>query len=71
MQGKQAILLVPEIALTPQIVGQFQNLFGNAVVVMHSALTDRQRQDAYQRMQNGTAMSTKAYTQSLIYSWME
>ena len=54
-QGKQAILLVPEIALTPQIVGQFQNLFGNAVVVMHSALTDRQRQDAYQRMQNGTA----------------
>ena len=54
-QGKQAILLVPEIALTPQIVGQFQSLFGNAVVVMHSALTDRQRQDAYQRMQNGTA----------------
>lgn len=53
--GKQAIVLVPEIALTPQIVGQFQSLFGNAVVVMHSELSDRQRQDAYQRMQSGTA----------------
>lgn len=53
--GKQAIVLVPEIALTPQMVGQFQSLFGNAVVVMHSALSDRQRQDAYRRMQSGTA----------------
>lgn len=53
--GKQAIVLVPEIALTPQIVGQFQSLFGDAVVVMHSELSDRQRQDAYQRMQAGTA----------------
>lgn len=53
--GKQAIVLVPEIALTPQIVGQFQSLFGDAVVVMHSELSDRQRQDAYQRMQSGAA----------------
>jgi primosomal protein N' (replication factor Y) len=53
--GKQAIVLVPEIALTPQIVGQFQQLFGDAVVVMHSELSDRQRQDAYHRMQTGTA----------------
>ena len=54
-QGKQVILLVPEIALTPQIVGQFHSLFGNAISVVHSALSLGQRKDAYRKIQSGQA----------------
>lgn len=53
--GKQVILLVPEISLTPQIVNQFYVLFGNIVAVMHSALSDRQRRDMYKKIQCGDA----------------
>ncbi|MFR0949551.1 MAG: DEAD/DEAH box helicase family protein [Ruminococcus callidus] len=42
-RGKQVILLVPEIALTPQIVEQFYQLFGNIVAVIHSELSLGQR----------------------------
>jgi len=41
--GKQAIVLVPEIALTPQIVGLFSERFGEAVAVTHSRLTPGER----------------------------
>ncbi|MBE7030391.1 MAG: primosomal protein N' [Ruminococcaceae bacterium] len=54
-QGKQAIFLVPEIALTPQMVRQVVARFGESVAVLHSALTIRQRFDEWMRIKNGSA----------------
>jgi len=54
-QGKTAILLVPEIALTPQLLKKFRLYFRDAVAVMHSALTATQRYDEYCRIQSGKA----------------
>ncbi|MEM7135552.1 MAG: primosomal protein N' [Myxococcota bacterium] len=48
-----AILLVPEIALTPQLVGRFRARFGDEIAVLHSALTARQRDDAWQSLRSG------------------
>lgn len=53
--GKTAILLVPEISLTPQTVGKFQSLFGNTVAIIHSGLSLGQRADEYKRIRNGDA----------------
>ena len=52
--GKGAIMLVPEIALTPQLLGRFRKRFGDRVAVLHSGLTDRERADEYRRIQSGT-----------------
>lgn len=54
-EGKSAILLVPEIALTPQMVRSFCRHFGDEVAVMHSALTYAQRYDEYKRILAGKA----------------
>ncbi len=51
----QVILLVPEIALTPQIVGKFCSLFGNIVAVVHSELSLGQRSDTWRRIAAGDA----------------
>lgn len=51
--GRGAILLVPEIALTPQLVGRFRARFGDDIAVLHSALTARQREDAWQALRKG------------------
>ncbi len=53
--GKTAILLVPEISLTPQTVGKFQSLFGNTVAIIHSGLSLGQRADEYKRIRRGEA----------------
>lgn len=53
--GKTAVLLVPEISLTPQTVGKFQSLFGNTVAIIHSGLSLGQRADEYKRIQRGDA----------------
>ena len=42
-QGKQVLVLVPEIGLTPQLVGQFEARFPGQVIHLHSALSDRKR----------------------------
>lgn len=42
-QGKQCILVVPEISLTPQMINYFENIFGNKVAILHSRLTEKQR----------------------------
>ncbi len=50
-QGKTAIVLVPEISLTPQIVRRFKLHFGDKVVVLHSRLSFRERSDAWRHIQ--------------------
>lgn len=52
-QDKGALILVPEIALTPQLVGRFRSRFGQAVAVLHSALKDRERLLAWQQLRSG------------------
>ena len=52
---QQSLLLVPEISLTPQLVGRLAQRFGARLAVMHSALTDTERLDAWQRCRNGDA----------------
>jgi primosomal protein N' (replication factor Y) len=51
--GRGAVLLVPEIALTPQLVGRFRARFGDDIAVLHSGLTARQRDDAWQELRRG------------------
>lgn len=53
--NRQAIVLVPEIALTSQIVTRFQAAFGHDVVVMHSKLSVGERYDAWRRLRLGQA----------------
>ena len=48
-----AIVLVPEIALTPQLADRFRARFGERVAVLHSALTPRQRLDAWDQIRQG------------------
>jgi primosomal protein N' (replication factor Y) len=52
-QGKTAIVLVPEIALTPQTVGRFKAVFGDRVAVLHSALSDGERYDEWRSLRAG------------------
>lgn len=54
-QGKAAIVLVPEISLTPQAVVRFQSNFGEAVAVMHSRLSIGERLEAWKRVRDGNA----------------
>jgi primosomal protein N' (replication factor Y) len=54
-QGRGAIVLVPEIALTPQIVGRFIDRFGDTVAVLHSQLTPGQRYAEWRRLREGQA----------------
>jgi primosomal protein N' (replication factor Y) len=52
-QGKGAIVLVPEISLTPQTVARFRSHFGDEVAVLHSGLSDGERYDAWRQLRNG------------------
>jgi primosomal protein N' (replication factor Y) (superfamily II helicase) len=52
-QGRGAIVLVPEIALTPQTVARFRARFGDDVAVLHSALSDGERYDAWRSLRAG------------------
>ena len=54
-QGKQALLLVPEIALTPQLLGLMAAYFGDAVAVLHSSLPATERYDQWKRIKAGEA----------------
>ena len=54
-RGQQIILLVPEIALTPQMTSRFYNRFGDKVAVLHSALSLGERLDEWQRIRKGEA----------------
>ncbi|MBM3907082.1 MAG: primosomal protein N' [Gemmatimonadetes bacterium] len=52
-RGQSAIVLVPEIALTPQTVDRFRAVFGDLVAVLHSGLSDGERYDAWRALQRG------------------
>ena len=53
--GKSAIVLVPEIGLTPQVLRQFAAQFGDEVAVMHSALSVGERYDSFKKIKSGRA----------------
>ena len=54
-QGKSAIVLVPEIGLTPQVMRQFAAQFGDKVAVLHSALSAGERYDSFKKIKSGRA----------------
>lgn len=53
--GKKAIVLVPEISLTPQTVGRFTDRFGDRIAVLHSKLSSGERFDEWRRIRLGLA----------------
>ena len=54
-RGKAALLMVPEIALTPQLLGLLAGYFGETVAVLHSSLTMAERYDQWKRVRKGDA----------------
>jgi primosomal protein N' (replication factor Y) len=54
-QGASAMLLVPEIALTPQLLGLLAAYFGEQVAVLHSSLSPTERYDQWKRVRSGSA----------------
>lgn len=54
-QGKSSILLVPEIALTPQMIRTFSSHFGEEIAVLHSSLSIAERYDEWKRVKSGKA----------------
>ncbi len=55
-RGRGAIVLVPEISLTPQTLGRFRQRFGERIAVLHSRLTAAERRDERERIASGEAM---------------
>ena len=66
-EGRGALLLVPEIALTPQMAGQFFSRFGDRVAILHSAFTDVERTGQWRRIRSGAA-SVVVGTRSGIFA---
>ena len=54
-RGQTAIMLVPEIGLTPQVLGNFRARFGETVATLHSGLSDGERYDEWFRLHSGEA----------------
>jgi len=65
--GLGALLLVPEIALTPQLVARFRARFGDSIAVLHSGLGDRQRDDAWRALRTG-AVSLAIGARSALFA---
>ncbi len=55
-RGKGVIVMVPEIALTPQMIGIFSDRYGDKTAVIHSAMSIGQRMDEYKRIKQGKAL---------------
>jgi len=68
-QGKQCLILVPEIGLTPQTITRFEKRFAAPIVLFHSNLTDKQRLDAWCKVKSGEAAIIIG-TRSAIFSPM-
>ena len=52
-RGRRVLVLVPEIALTPSLAGQFRTRFGDRVAIQHSGLADGERHDQWHRIRRG------------------
>ena len=65
--GRSAMLLVPEIALTPQLLGLLAAYFGDSVAVLHSSLSAGERYDQWKRVKNGDA-SVVVGTRSAVFA---
>ena len=59
-QGRGVIVMVPEIALTPQMIAIFKSQFGEDVAVFHSALSMGERLDEWKRVRRGIAKKKAA-----------
>lgn len=68
--GQGVLVLVPEIALTPQTIGKFHSCFGGAVAVIHSALSLGERLDEFKRIRRGEA-SVVVGTRSAVFAPIE
>ncbi|RDD30268.1 primosomal protein N' [Prosthecochloris sp. ZM] len=53
--GRNAIVLVPEISLTPQTASRFRQHFGDDIQILHSAMSNQEKYDAWQNLRNGKA----------------
>jgi len=70
LMGRTALLLIPEISLTPQILQRFRGLFGERIAVLHSGLSIGQRYDEHRRIRNGDA-DIVIGTRSAVFSPLE
>lgn len=68
--GKQVLMLVPEIALTPQMVERFRSHFGGRIALLHSALPLGERMDEWKRVRRGEA-SIAIGTRSAVFAPFE
>jgi primosomal protein N' (replication factor Y) len=69
-EGRTALMLVPEIGLTPAVAAQFYQRFGERVAILHSAFHDAQRAQEWRRIRSGAAKVVVA-TRSGIFSPLE
>jgi primosomal protein N' (replication factor Y) len=65
--GRRVLILVPEIALTPQMVGQVRAVFGDRVAIQHSGLADGERHDQWHRIRGG-AVDLVVGTRSAVFT---
>ena len=65
--GRSAILLVPEIGLTPAVAADLHQIFGTEVAILHSALSDRERAEQWHRIKRGEARMVVG-TRSAIFA---
>jgi primosomal protein N' (replication factor Y) len=66
-RGRGALMLVPEIALTPSVAGQFHARFGDKVAILHSAFNDSERATQWRRLRRGEARVAVG-TRSAVFS---
>jgi primosomal protein N' (replication factor Y) len=64
---RRALMLVPEIALTPAVAAQFRHAFGDRVAIQHSGLSDGERHDQWQRIRSG-AVDVVVGTRSAVFA---
>ena len=68
--GRQVLLLVPEIALTPSMAAQFRGAFGSRVAIQHSGLSQGERHDQWQRIRRGD-VDVVVGTRSAVFAPLE
>ena len=68
--GRSAILLVPEIGLTPAVAGDLHHVFGEEVAILHSALSDQERAEQWHRIKRGEARMVVG-TRSAVFAPVE